>query len=90
MGAPMNTGMPENLDLDQDYTLRFIALDPTTGAEVSTVVITSANFTAHPLGETTLGDLVQPVESAVLLPIAEGQDALPESIAPGGNLFGGG
>ena len=89
MAAPMNTGLPDGLALDQDYTIRFAALDASTGAEVSTVVITAANFTAHPLGETTLGDLVQPVESAVLLPIAEGQDALPESIAPGDNLFGG-
>lgn len=54
----MNTGLPDGLDLDQDYTIRFIALDATTGAEVTSVVITSANFTAEPQGDTTAGDLV--------------------------------
>ena len=54
----MNTGLPEGLDLDQDYTIRFIALDASTGAEVSAVVITAANFTAAPQGTTTAADLV--------------------------------
>ena len=58
MAAPMNTGLPEGLDLDQDYTIRFVALDASTGAEVSAVVITSANFTAAPQGQTTAEDLV--------------------------------
>lgn len=78
MGAPMVTGLPENLDIGEGYTLRYTALDPSTGAEVAAVVITAANFTAQPLGQTTADQLVQPVEDVVLLPIAQGQE---------GNLF---
>ena len=54
----MNTGLPDGLDLDQDYTIRFVAVDASTGAEVSAVVITAANFTAAPQGQTTAEDLV--------------------------------
>lgn len=57
MAQPIDTGLPENLDLDQDYTLRFIALDATAGTEVTTVTIENASFTAAPLGQTTAEDL---------------------------------
>lgn len=61
MGAPTKAGMPDGLDIGQGYTLRFTALDPTTGAEVSAVVITAANFTAGLLGQTTADDLLADV-----------------------------
>lgn len=57
MGAPVDAGLPPQLDIGQGYTLRFIALDPTAGTEVTTVSISAANFTAEPLGQTTAEDL---------------------------------
>jgi hypothetical protein len=57
MAAPMKTGMPVELDLPAGYTLRFTALDPTTGAANTDVVVSSAAITAEPVGGTQAGQL---------------------------------
>lgn len=44
MAAPMTAGLPLGLDLPGGYTVRFTALDPTTGAVVSGVVISAATI----------------------------------------------
>lgn len=42
MAAPMIAPIPPGLQLSGDYTIRFTALDPTTGATVSGVTVSGA------------------------------------------------
>jgi hypothetical protein len=61
MAAPMNAPLAPYFSLGAGYTVRFTALDATTGAEVAAVVISNAtlsvdqaesqNFTLEPITE---------------------------------------
>lgn len=44
MAQKLTASMPDRLDLDQKYTLRFCALDPTTGDPVSGVNVSLAQI----------------------------------------------
>lgn len=44
MAAPVTAALPPGLDLPGGYTLRFTALDPTTGALVSGVTVSAATI----------------------------------------------
>lgn len=44
MAAPMTTGLPEALDLTKDYQIEFTALDASTGADVTSVVVSNASL----------------------------------------------
>lgn len=46
MSAPLLAPMPESLDVQAGYTIRVTALDPTTGALVSGVKVTTVVLTA--------------------------------------------
>ncbi len=50
MSLPVKTGLPDALDLPAGYTIRFTALDPTTGALVSGVTVSAASILADSLG----------------------------------------
>lgn len=41
MAQPLTAPMPENLELDGNYTLRLTALDPNTGAKVAGVTVSA-------------------------------------------------
>ena len=49
MPAPLDAGMPPDTVIGDGYTVRFTALDPTTGAVVSGVVVSEANVTGEDL-----------------------------------------
>lgn len=42
MAAPMKTALPPDMGLSAGYIIRFNAIDPTTGANVSGVTFTNA------------------------------------------------
>lgn len=44
MAAPMIAPLPPGIVLSGDYTVRFTALDPTTGATVSGVTVSGATI----------------------------------------------
>jgi len=44
MAAPVNARMPPELDLSGGYTVRFTALDPTTGAVDTSVKVSNASL----------------------------------------------
>lgn len=46
MSEPLDIGMPPSLDLQTGYTVRVTALDPTTGAVVSGVKVSTVVLTA--------------------------------------------
>lgn len=46
---PLVAGLPPDLDIDGGYTLRFDAVDPTTGATVSGVVVSAVAIGAADL-----------------------------------------
>jgi hypothetical protein len=50
MAQKLNASMPDGLDLDELYTIRFAALDPVTGAAVAGVVISGVQIIAHNIG----------------------------------------
>lgn len=54
MAIPLDIRMPPDLDLQDGYTLRVTALDPTTGALVSGVSIQTVVLTASQ-GSTNVG-----------------------------------
>lgn len=61
MAAPVLAPMPENLDLQAGYTLRVVALDPSTGNQVANVnigqtVITATNISPAAAGTFAFGD----------------------------------
>lgn len=49
MAGKYNSSIPPDLDLDEKYTLRFTALDPSTGAAVAGVVVSNVQITADNL-----------------------------------------
>lgn len=46
----MTTGLPEALDLTKDYQIEFTALDATTGADVTSVIVSNVSLLVTPLG----------------------------------------
>jgi hypothetical protein len=46
MAQKLSASMPDSLDLDETYTIRFAALDPSSGAPVSGVTISLAQIHA--------------------------------------------
>ena len=57
MGAPMNTGIPDQLDLDANYVIQFTALDASTGAAVTSVTVSNASLlVTNVLGVDLLAD----------------------------------
>lgn len=57
MAAPMTTGLPEGLDLTKDYVIEFTALDASTGADVTSVVVSNVSLLVTALGPGALEDL---------------------------------
>jgi len=50
VAAPMTAPIPPGLDLTANYTLEWTALDPTTGAVDTSVVISAASLLVDNLG----------------------------------------
>lgn len=44
MAAPVTAPLPPGLDLQGGYTIKFVALDPTTGAAVSGVNVSAGSL----------------------------------------------
>lgn len=57
MPIPLTAPMPPGLDLRDGWTIRFNALDPTTGDEVTGVSVNSATVTIVSLTADTPADL---------------------------------
>lgn len=55
MPAPVNAPMPEDLDVGGNYTIRVTAVDPTSGAVVSTVNIQTTVLTAQAEDDASIG-----------------------------------
>jgi hypothetical protein len=51
MAQKLDANFPDGLDLDELYTIRFAALDPTSGNPVAGVVISGAQIHAQNIGE---------------------------------------
>lgn len=66
MAQPLTAGLPPNLDLDGGYTIRFTAVDPTTGVVVAGVKVSNATIMAVNLGGSPEGVLA--VGDWVLVP----------------------
>lgn len=62
MAAPMTAGIPFGLNLGGNYVLQFTALDPTTGAAVTSVRVSSATMTVTPKSAGQIGGVVEPTE----------------------------
>lgn len=50
MSLPVKTGMPDNLVIADGYIIKFRAVDPTTGADVSGVNVSAAAIQASDTG----------------------------------------
>lgn len=61
MTQTLDTGLPPGIDLSASYTIRFTAVDPTTGALVAGVSVANATLLVDNLGggdlETSLFDV---------------------------------
>lgn len=44
MSLPVKTGLPDNMSIGPGYTIRFTAVDPTTGAVVAGVTVSDASI----------------------------------------------
>lgn len=60
MAQKLDGGLPQNMDLGGGYTLRFAALDPTTGAaatgvNISAAFILASNILAIPVEQLAVG-----------------------------------
>lgn len=51
MAQKINAGMPDGIDVDETYTIRFAALDPLSGAPVAGVTISLAQIHAASVGQ---------------------------------------
>lgn len=58
MAAPVNVGIPPDLDLSGGYIIEFTALDPTTGADVTAVKVSLATLTVENISS---GQIVIPL-----------------------------
>ena len=54
MSAPYVAPMPPDTDLTSGCTVQFVAIDPTTGNDVSGVTITNASIYADATGDAVL------------------------------------
>ena len=50
MSKPVKTGFPDDVRAGGDWTIRFAALDPTTGADVAGVVVSLVNIGGDDFG----------------------------------------
>ena len=57
---PLIAGLPPDLDLDGGYTIRFDAVDPTSGATDTGVIVSEATIFAANLAGSTAGLEVGP------------------------------
>lgn len=57
MAAPVAAGMPADLDLGDGWTIRLTALDPATGATISTVKVLNLRLGVFNVGGTSDGQL---------------------------------
>lgn len=57
MAQKLTAGLPQDLDLAEAYTIRFAAIDPTTGAAVAGVTVTNAQIVADNIGATPPDEL---------------------------------
>jgi hypothetical protein len=51
MAQKLTSSIPDGLDLDELYTIRFAALDPATGDAVTGVTISGVQIIAHNIGD---------------------------------------
>ena len=51
MSLPVKTGFPDDVRAGGDWTIRFAALDPTTGANVAGVVVSLVNVGGEASGD---------------------------------------
>ena len=58
----MKAGIAPGLDLDANYQIEFTALDATTGAVVTSVVVSSASLLVDNLGGGPASDLISDIE----------------------------
>ncbi len=49
MSLPLKTGLPAGLEVSGDYIIRWRATDPTSGADVSGVVVSNVSVYGTPL-----------------------------------------
>jgi hypothetical protein len=56
MSLPVKTGLPDQMPLDGHFIVRWSAVDPTTGADVSGVVITEASVYGEVTGDSNIAD----------------------------------
>jgi hypothetical protein len=54
MSAPLTAGLPPDLDIGDGYTIRFLAVDPTSGAPVTGVTVSNVSIFATDLAGTDL------------------------------------
>lgn len=72
MAAPLTAGLPLQHRLDDGWTIEFTALDPTTGADVTSVVVSNATMMVELLTGQPSDLAVPPVEPLwVPLPLAD-------------------
>lgn len=57
MSLPVKTGLPDNMSIGPGYTIRFTAVDPTTGAVVAGVTISDASIFCTAQGSAGAGAL---------------------------------
>ena len=68
MAAPLNVGLPPDLDLGGGYSVEFTALDPSTGADVAAVKVSLATLTVDNVSGDS-GQVVLPVGPFQLIPL---------------------
>ncbi len=57
MAAPLKAGIPPDLDLTSAYVIEFAAIDPTTGAANTSVVVSAATLLVDQVSPGTASDL---------------------------------
>jgi hypothetical protein len=57
MPKKLTASMPEQMDLDANYAVRWAALDPDTGADVAGVTVSNASMLVTQVSPGSLGDL---------------------------------
>ena len=68
MATPLDGTLPPGLELTGAYIIRLNAIDPTTGATVSGVVISGAAYQVEPLDQATV-DVLAP--EPLLVPLSQ-------------------
>lgn len=68
MAQKINVNLPESVVVGDGWTIEWDAVDPTTGASVSGVVITQANVTATDLSEPVLAAAQQVTDPLLYVP----------------------